>query len=89
MKKINRNIFIICFSAAIGAYLGLKHNKKQSNAIYKEYIEENLQYKPQTRFIEFFDKSELQEAYHLYEGYLDMGLDKESAFKTVIEKQKL
>lgn len=45
-------------------------------------------YNPQSGFVEFFDKNHLREAYNRYEEYLDLGLKKDDAFKSVIEDKR-
>jgi hypothetical protein len=45
-------------------------------------------YNPQSSFIEFFDKENIKEAFSRYDKYLDLGLNKEDAFKSVVEDKR-
>ena len=56
-----------------------------SEEYFKEYAKE---YNPQSSFIEFFDKENIKEAFSRYDQYLDLGLNKEDAFKSVVEDKR-
>ena len=56
-----------------------------SENYFKEYLKE---YNPQSSFIEFFDKENIKEAFSRYDKYLDLGLNKEDAFKSVVEDKR-
>jgi hypothetical protein len=56
-----------------------------SENYFKEYAKD---YNPQSSFIEFFDKENIKEAFSRYDKYLDLGLNKEDAFKSVVEDKR-
>jgi hypothetical protein len=56
-----------------------------SENYFKEYPKE---YNPQSSFIEFFGKENIKEAFSRYDKYLDLGLNKEDAFKSVVEDKR-
>ena len=51
-------------------------------------FEATKMYNPQSSFIEFFDQKNIQEAYNRYEKYIDLGLNKDDAFKAVVEDDR-
>lgn len=65
--------------------LPFQSQKKKSINFKFSDIPEN--YKPHNSFIEFFDSKNIENAYSKYREYLDFGMDKDNAFKSVVENQ--
>ncbi|GEM_PF-3181403 len=83
-------VFYLCLG--VGFYLGLKHyaqrmiNDELNDEFAEKYQEDN--FKPNNALIEFFESDKIIEAYSRYEEYLDLGLNKQDAFKAVVEDKR-
>ncbi len=94
-KKIGISIFVTAVFSSCLAVTYYYNRKKilsridQLNLAVDDYVsrKENS-YNPQSSFVEFFDKDHLREAYNRYEKYLDLGLKKEDAFKSVVQDKR-
>ena len=89
--KMKIGISIIVVAAC--SYLVYSQKRKARynyfNDISEDYFKEYPQgYNPQSSFIEFFDKENIKEAFSRYDKYLDLGLNKEDAFKSVVEDKR-
>lgn len=92
MKKIGYSTLFICAGAAMCAYYISKKRIDFQNKL-KYFTDEKLfettkMYNPKSTFIEFFDKKNVEEAYNRYEEYVDLGLNKDDAFKAVVEDDR-
>lgn len=94
-KKIGISIFAVAvFSSCLVATYHYNRKKIQSridelNIALDDYVsKKENSYNPQSSFVEFFDKNNLREAYSRYEKYLDLGLKKDDAFKSVVEDKR-
>lgn len=92
MKKIGYSALFICTAAATCAYyISRKRIDFQNKLNYftdEKLFEANKIYNPKSTFIEFFDKKNVEEAYNRYEEYVDLGLNKDDAFKAVVEDDR-
>ena len=98
--KTGINIIVIAASVAAGIYIGKNKNRKtEYNHIGGFDIDDKFtkapkririteEYNPSNSFIEFFSKNNLKEAYSRYDKYLDLGLNKDDAFKAVVEDDR-
>lgn len=80
MKK-NGETLLLMSIASILIYVVYKTNKSRDS-----FKEEADYYQMSNRFIEFFDKETIQEAYNKYAGYVDMGISPQSAFEMTIDE---
>jgi len=86
------SLIITATCIAIGVYVA--YGQKQKKAIQTNFFtDEKLfkateMYNPKSTFIEFFDKKNIEEAYNRYEKYIDLGLNKDDAFKAVVEDDR-
>lgn len=85
----------ISIAAAVGLsfYLFWRRNKNTFNStlITKpaqyDFFSKEENYKPYNSFIEFFDSAKIEEAYDKYKKYIDFGMNRDNAFKSVIENR--
>lgn len=92
MKKIGYSALFTCIAAAMCAYyVSRKRIDFQNKLNYfsqddlVKSINKNPVVNPEYKFLEFFEKKNIKEAYSRYEEYLDLGLANEDAFKAVVE----
>jgi hypothetical protein len=85
MKKIGYSALFICTGAAMCAYyISRKRIDFQNKLNYfteEKLFEATKIYNPKSTFIEFFDKKNVEE-------YIDLGLNKDYAFKAVVEDDR-
>lgn len=84
--KIGRNASLYISSFLAGIFVATFIVKKKNF----NYPDSNKQsnFDPSISFIEFFEKDAIKEAHHRYEKYIDLGLNKEDAFKAVVEDNR-
>lgn len=91
-KKTGLNLGVIATCVAVGIYVAYGQKRKKmigTNFFTDEKLSEAAKiYNPKSSFIEFFDKKNIQEAYNRYEKYVDLGLNKDDAFKAVVEDNR-
>lgn len=94
-KKTGISIFVMSVFGSCLAATYYYNRKKiqfridQLNIALDDYaLKKENSYNPQSSFVEFFDKDRLREAYSRYEKYLDLGLKKDDAFKSVVEDKR-
>lgn len=89
MKIGNKKFFYAAsFVAGVVTSLFFLKKKDKTNTLYETNYLYEKKYDPKVSFIEFFDKSALEEAYSRYEKYIDLGLNKSDAFKAVVEDER-
>ena len=91
-KKTGPSLIIVATCMAIGVYVA--YGQKRKNMMETNFFtdaklfEATKMYNPKSSFIEFFDQKNIQEAYNRYEKYIDLGLNKDDAFKAVVEDDR-
>ena len=89
--KIGISIFMTAVAtAAVMFFLERKriNNQIKFDLDTNNYFSKPYDYNPANSFVEFFEKDSLKEAYSRYEKYLDLGLNKDDAFKSVVEDDR-
>jgi hypothetical protein len=70
---------------ATSFYIFWKRNKKTVEKF--NLFSSTKNYKPYNSFIEHFESKNINEAYDKYKKYLEFGMNKDNAFKSVIENK--
>lgn len=93
--KIGYSIFALSAGLAVGIAFALRQQRKQqvesnliADKVFNSVISRENPFAKEYKFLEFFDKNNIKEAYSRYEKYMDLGLKEQDAFKAVVEDKR-
>lgn len=85
MKTIGIKYLAAAALVSVSFYVFWKRNRTPSLEF--NYFPTAKNYNPCNSFIEHYDTKNLREAYSKYQKYLDFGMSKDNAFKSVVENK--
>lgn len=93
MKITGAKYLSVAVVVGLSFYIFWKRTKNQldgsmmDKTLQYDFFSKEENYKPYNSFIEFFDSKNTEEAYNKYKKYIDLGMNQENAFKSVIENK--